>query len=247
MHKKLDKLEISPVKYTLLYTFIENDSYSSEELELLLKYDIVGVVQKHVQSQNSLQRIFNFFKSKGYFVFGKKGCVLLAVKERKKLKYENRESQQCVKVQRIQLENETNDVEQICLRVTYPTDQIVTFLLTNFSEERKELWKIYESNIQKLLKTKTRTNYFEPVVFGKFPDSYPTNWQQVDVHMIPTASNEFIDFLSLNCRLIQINHVNCSSCNYIFVDNDFCNCNDVVENEEVFGRKSVSVEMDFVI
>lgn len=172
----------------------------------------------------------------------------MAVRQQKKLKYDNRESQQCVKVQRIQLENEGNGVEQICLRVTYPTDQVVSFLLTNFPEDIIAWDTIYEPNIKQFLRKKTRVNFFEPVVFGRFPTSrFPRCWQQVHIHMLPTTANEFIDFLSLECRLIQINHVNCSDCNYMFVDNEFCNCNDVTDGRQTLGTDGYSVELEFTI
>lgn len=210
-------------------------------MEVLLNYDVVGIICK---DKSMLPTICKFLQTKSYTTFMQGGC-LLAIRDRKKLRYENRESQQCVKVQRIQLENKGNDAEQICLRVTYPTDQIVSFLLTNFPEDIISWQKIYEPNIKQFLRSKTRTNFFEPVVFGRFPDSrFPTNWQQVDIHMAPTIYDEFIDFLLTTSRLIQINHVTCATCNYIFVDNEFCNCNDVTDGRWNGG---VGVELDFTI
>lgn len=238
-----EKLSISPVRNILYYEHITQVKPNSTNFEMLLNYDVIGII---FNEPPFLKALSHFLQTKSYQVFTKEGC-LLAVRERKKLQYENRESQQCVKVQRIQLENEGNDVEQICLRVTYPTDQVVSFLLTNFPEDFSDWETIYELNIKQFLKKKTRTNFFEPVLFGRFPDSrFPRCWQQVDVHMLPTTRDEFIDFLSLECRLIQINHVNCWDCNYLFVDNEFCNCNDVTDGRRV-GEGGDSVELEFTI
>lgn len=237
------KLPISAVKNELYYEHITDSHLSA--MEMLLKFDVVGIIFKECCV---LQTLSEFLKSESYHVVTKGGC-LLAVREKKKLRYDNRESHQCVKVQRIELADEGNCVEQICLRITYPTDQVVSFFLTNFPKDPATWDTIYEPNIKQFLKTKTRNNFFEPVVFGRFPaNRFPRNWQQVDFHMLPTTCrDDFIDFLSLECRLIQINHVNCSDCNYIFVDNEFCNCNDVTDGRQMLVTDGVSVELEFTV
>lgn len=240
------QLSISSVKNTLCYKYICKDTSKNliTNLGKLLSYDVVGIILEDRATCN-LETISSFLRAKNYSIHSKGGCLLLAVRERKRLIYENRESQQCVKVQRIQLENPANDVEQICLRVTYPTDQIVSFFLTNSPEDIQAWQQIYEPNIKEFLRTKNRVNFFEPVVFGRFPsDCFPKSWQQVDVHMVPKTHHQFIDFLTSECRMIQINHVNCSDCNYIFVDNEFCNTNDVTDGPQEDG---VCVEVEFTI
>lgn len=245
-----EKLSISSVRNTLYYEYISELKLNADpmsNINMLRNYDVVGIIFKDKDQKNTIKALSSFLRTESYKVFTEEGC-LLAVRERKKLTFENRESQQCVKVQRIQLENEGNGVEQICLRVTYPTDQIVSFLLTNFPEDSVAWDTIYEPNIKRFLGSKTRTNFFEPVVFGRFPENrFPTCWQQVDVHMLPTTHDEFIDFLSVECRLIQINYVNCSDCNYVYVDNEFCTCNDVTDSRWSIGEGGGSVELEFTV